>query len=117
MQNKRIILIVIAAFLIAGAVIGARYVHQNYGRYAVHTVFLPPEGYLPLHEIIDSSDGAWNYMFWEEQITFLDEDNTCFFQTSVKNKDFIVKYKGAYYITKKYAEMFVAYGGGNANPE
>jgi len=86
-------------------------VHPNYGRYAVHTVFLPPEGYLPLREVIDSSDGAWNYMFWEEQITFFDEDSTCIFQTSVKNKDFIGKYKGAYYITEKYAAAVAAYGG------
>ncbi len=46
------------------------------------------------------SKDALSYVFWESQISFLDTEGTCIYQTSVKNDKFIVKYKGEYYINE-----------------
>lgn len=76
------------------------------GRNDAKMVFKLPDGFVSLEEVINSSEGALNYVFWESQISFLDAKGTCIYQTGVKNDNFIVKYKGKYYISEsKYNEL------------
>lgn len=51
-------------------------------------------------------NGTLRYVAWESQISFLNKDNITIYQTGFNNRDFIVKYKGEYYInTNKYKEL------------
>ena len=46
------------------------------------------------------------YVTWESQISFLDADGICIYQTGFHNSDFILKYKDEYYVNeKKYSEL------------
>jgi hypothetical protein len=63
-------------------------------------VFDLPPGFVSLDEEMTLSKDALSYVFWESQISFLDTEGTCIYQTSVKNDKFIVKYKGEYYINE-----------------
>ena len=61
-----------------------------------------PDGFIPL------SDSELNVIFWETQISFCDSESTIsFYQTSVKNEDFIVKYGGRYYINASIYQSFL----------
>lgn len=65
-----------------------------------------PSGFISLNEAIDNMKGTLRYVPWESQISFLDADNMTIYQTGFANRDFIVKYKGEYYINEvKYSEM------------
>ncbi len=70
------------------------------GKNDIKTVIILPAEYISLDEAITSSNGIQRYMFWESQISFLDSKGVCVYQTDVKDCDFIVKYKGGYYIDK-----------------
>jgi hypothetical protein len=65
-----------------------------------------PSGFISLKEAIDNMKGSLRYMPWESQIAFLDADNITIYQTGFENRDFIVTYKGEYYINEeKYSEL------------
>ena len=65
-----------------------------------------PSGFISLSEAIDNTNGSLRYVAWESQISFLDADDNTIYQTGFENKDFIVKYKGKYYINEaKYSEL------------
>lgn len=66
-------------------------------------VYRLPEGFISLDELQTVSDGRLSYIFWESQICiFEEEDKTgTYYQTSVRDKDFIVKFKGDYYINRE----------------
>lgn len=78
-------------------------------KYNAKTVSNLPLGFVSLNDAITSSEGALSYVCWETQISFLDSNETCVYQTDIKDDSFIVKYKGNYYISKsKYNEMLEA---------
>jgi len=60
-----------------------------------------PSGFVHLPK----GGGDWNnglhYVSWESQISFLDSDKNCLYQTGFNNKDFIVKYKNEYYVNEE----------------
>ncbi|MGO4548542.1 hypothetical protein AB4Z29_27510 [Paenibacillus sp. 2TAB23] len=65
-----------------------------------------PPGFISLNVAIDNTNGSLRYMPWESQIAFLDADNITIYQTGFENRDFIIKYKGGYYINEeKYLEL------------
>lgn len=69
-------------------------------------VFNLPAKFVSLDKAIASSQGSLRYVFWESQISFLNSKNINIYQTNIKNGDFIVKYKGEYYISEsKYNEL------------
>jgi hypothetical protein len=66
-----------------------------------------PEGFVSLTELNNRADSILDYVFWESQISFVDTPaRICIYQTYVGNRDFIVKYKGEYYVNEaKYLEL------------
>jgi len=63
-----------------------------------------PNGFVFLEE--DNLDNGLHYVAWESQISFLNADGICIYQTGYDNSDFIVKYKKEYYINeKKFLEL------------
>jgi len=76
------------------------------GRNDARMVFSTPTDFVLLDEAVTASEGSLRYVFWENQISFLDVENVCIYQTSVKDADFIVRYKKKYYINEsKYKEL------------
>ena len=71
------------------------------GRYDIKVVRQVPSGFISLKEACDSTEGALRYVFWETQLSFLDADDKCIYQTNVNNSDFIVKYRGENYINEE----------------
>ncbi|MCL2087084.1 MAG: hypothetical protein FWH05_05765 [Oscillospiraceae bacterium] len=54
---------------------------------------------------LPKNGGNWgnglHYVPWETQISFLDIDDNCIYQTGFDNSDFIVKYGKEYYINEE----------------
>lgn len=102
--NAKNILIILLAIIIL--VFFFVFFHLNSNKYdesiyEVETVSFLPEGFVPLDTVITDSDGRLlEYVFWETQISFLDEEGKAIYQSNVKNDDFIVEYNGEYYINK-----------------
>ena len=69
-------------------------------RYSPRRVLFPPSGFIPLSVLDDDAEGSLSYVFWETQISFLVADNHCIYQTSVRNRSFIVEYKNEYFINE-----------------
>lgn len=69
-----------------------------------------PDGFISLEEI--ETDG-FEYIFWESQISIM-WNQSCVFQTSVQNKEFIVKYQGEYYVDPM---LIRTHGDGSVNPK
>jgi len=65
-----------------------------------------PVGFISLNESMNLLDNGLRYVFWESQISFLDADNICIYQTSESNKSFIVRCGDAYYVdAQKISEL------------
>ena len=65
-----------------------------------------PAGFIPLGKDDSNWENGLRYVFWETQISFLDADNVCIYQTSVENSDFIIKYGKDYYVNaEKFSEV------------
>lgn len=58
------------------------------------TVYQIPDGFAPLKEL---EAAGYQCVFWENQVSVMNGQD-CYFQTNVKDKDFIVKYQGQYYL-------------------
>ena len=57
-----------------------------------------PVGFICLPKGGGDWDNGLHYVSWESQISFLDADENCIYQTGFDNSDFIVKYKNEYYV-------------------
>ena len=65
-----------------------------------------PTGFVHLPKGGGDWDNGLHYVSWETQISFLDKDGACIYQTGFNNSDFIVKYKNEYYVDEeKLSEM------------
>lgn len=103
MDKKRVVVI----FMVAVTALVLIFVLTQ-GRNIGKVVFNLPDGFVLLDEAIDSSESIFSYVFWESQISLLDADGICIYQTSVRNDDFIVKYKEEYYVSEiKLAECIM----------
>lgn len=60
-----------------------------------------PEGFV----LLPKEGGGWEnglrYVPWESQISFLDANDNCIYQTDFSNSDFIVKYQNEYYVNEE----------------
>lgn len=73
---------------------------KYFKRYDIKNVILVPEGFVNLNNM------NIKCVFWESQISFFDSNGKCVFQSNVHDDEFIVKYKGDYYINiNKYYEF------------
>ena len=68
-----------------------------YGRNDANTVLRIPPGFVHLN---DNLNNGMSVMGFETQVAFLDADGVGIYSTSFKNSDFIVKYKGEYYVNE-----------------
>jgi hypothetical protein len=59
-----------------------------------------PSGFILLPKGGGDWDNGLHYVSWESQISFLDSDENCIYQTGFDNRDFIVKYKNEYYVNE-----------------
>lgn len=69
-----------------------------YGRNDANMVLKVPSGFVPLQSNLEN---GLSVMPFETQIAFLDAEGVGIYQTDFKNSDFIVKYKGEYYVNKE----------------
>ena len=103
MKNKSYLLPTILNVLLVTSLVSC--IHAD-----AKVVFRVPDGFVPLTEL-DSRDSILDYVFWDSQISFVyTPDDTprliCLYQEYVGNRDFIVKYKGDYYVNEaKYLEL------------
>lgn len=102
MNRKRIIFIILLIMVVVLVLICI----LERGRNDAKRVLFLPSSFISLDEAMTSSEGDLRRVFWETQISFMNANDTCIYQTSVKNDSFIVKYKGKYYINEtKYNEL------------
>jgi hypothetical protein len=59
-----------------------------------------PAGFIQLPKGGGNWANGLHYVAWESQISFLDIDEKCVYQTGFNNSDFIVKYKNEYYVNE-----------------
>jgi len=71
------------------------------GRDEVKVVRQVPKGFIYLEKGDNNWKNGLHYVFWETQISFVDAGRICIYQTSVKNSEFIVQYKGDYYVNEE----------------
>ena len=60
-----------------------------------------PPGFIHLEMGGNRQENGLRYVAWESQISFLDADGICIYQTSFANSDFIVKFKNEYYVNEE----------------
>jgi len=60
-----------------------------------------PSGFIHLWNSLDELENDLHYVAWESQISFLDADEVCIYQTSFANSDFIVKFEDEYYVNEE----------------
>lgn len=83
-----------------------------YGINDAKTKLFVPQGFVSLSEWIADSDGAFDYVFWESQISILDAQGKCIYQTDVKDDAFIVKYRGEYFVDQNHISLLMETIGG-----
>ena len=76
------------------------------GKDDAKVVFKIPNGFVNLREATENTNGVMQYGFFETLFAILDADGNSIYNTVLNNSDFIVKYKGDYYVNEeKYSEM------------
>lgn len=94
MRKKVLLLFVIIAIVITLALTWFMF----YGRNDANMVLKIPSGFVHLQSNLKN---GLSVMPFETQIAFLDADGVGIYQTGFKNSDFIVKYKGEYYVNEE----------------
>ena len=82
---------------------------QGQGRFYPDRVRTVPPGFIALNPAIEElGEGVLSYLFWDTNIAFIDSENVTFFQTGVRNSEFIVMHGGEYYVNEeKFLELTV----------
>ena len=93
MKKKKVIVL-----LLILAVISASLYMISQGRNDAKMVLKIPFGFVHLQ---DNLGNGLTVMPFETQISFLDSDGVGIYSTGFKNSDFIVKYKGEYYVNEE----------------
>lgn len=94
MREKILLLFVVIAIIIILALTWFMF----YGRNDANMVLKIPSGFVNLQS---SLTNGLSVMPFETQIAFLDADGVSIYQTDFKNSNFIVKYKGEYYVNEE----------------
>ena len=102
MDKKKTIVILISALLVSISLCfllnGGFRVSTSNDAKSVREI---PRGFVHLPNGGANWDNGMRYILWESQISFLDVDGNCIFQTDISNRDFIVKYKKEYYVNEE----------------
>lgn len=99
MRKKALLLFVVIALIIMLALTWFMF----FGRNDANMVLKIPSGFVELQSNLKN---GLSILPFETQIAFLDADEVGIYQTSFKNSDFIVKYKGEYYVNEeKFLEV------------
>ena len=94
MKNKSYLLFICLNLLIVCFLISCKGVDAK-------VVSKIPDGFVSLIELDNRADNILEYIFWENLISFYDaSDRVGFYQTHIRNRDFIVKYKNEYYVNE-----------------
>jgi len=94
MSKKILLLFAVIAIIIILALTWFMF----YGRNDANMVLKIPSGFVNLQSNLKN---GLSVMPFETQIAFLDADGVGIYQTDFKNSDFIVKYKGEYYVNEE----------------
>jgi len=103
-MNKKIFFPLIIAIMVAiFAWINLKFpIYQGSDRWVDATVVKKiPLGFIHLEKGGNRQKNGLHYVSWESQISFLDADEICIYQTSFANSDFIVKFKNEYYVNEE----------------
>ena len=73
---------------------------QNDSRHFPDIVSILPDGFIPLDKAAEESEDVLRALFWSTNFVAYDSEGITIFQTDVKNNDFIVIYKNAYYVNE-----------------
>lgn len=71
-------------------------------------VYTLPDGFVSQIELNNREDKILRIVLWEQdiQVSFMDSDNICIYQTNGRDSSLVVKYKKEYYINEaKYLEL------------
>jgi len=100
MKNKSYILLICLSLLPVASLVSCCHADAR-------VVFKVPDGFALLAELDKREDSILDYVFWDSQISFVDTPaKICIYQEFVGNRNFIVKYKGEYYVNEaKYLEL------------
>lgn len=60
-----------------------------------------PKGFVSLNKGGDDEENGLSFVLWESQVSVLDADESCIYQTSIGNSNFIVKYNEDLYVNEK----------------
>ena len=60
-----------------------------------------PSGFVHLPKGRGHWENGMEWLGWETQISFLDANGVCIYQTGFDNNDFIVKYEDEYYVCEE----------------
>lgn len=101
MMNNKMRYLCYALLMLLCVLIGLGF--YAYKMYDARDVLFLPDGFIELEEAVASSDERYRFVFWESQISVMSE-NVCIYQTSIRDKNFILKYKGKYYIN--YVKLY-----------
>lgn len=93
MKKKALLIIIVTLIIILAS---TWYIFV--GRYDANIVLKIPNGFVDLQSNLKN---GLDYFAFESQIVILDADGVGIYQTSFKNRDFIVKYKGDYYVNEE----------------
>lgn len=72
-------------------------------KYYPKYVFWLPNGFVSLQDAVDNTNGVVEYVFFEEHISLVDKNGNSIGGALVRDRSFIVNYRGVYYIN---AEKF-----------
>jgi len=100
MNKKSYLLIVLFAFIVFSLI--------SCKGGDVKVVLKLPDGFVSLIELNNREDKILRIILWERdiQVSFMDSDNICIYQTTGRDSSLIVKYKKEYFISEaKYTEL------------
>jgi hypothetical protein len=105
-MNKKKFIILLIFIVALGFVWGCYLLPPQYNpRYSVKRVSSLPSGFMLLDEAEVALEGIADFVFWSNHVAIFDTKSQdlrtrCIYLTDVKNADFIVQYKGKYYINE-----------------
>jgi len=75
----------------------------THAKYHPRRVLCLPKGFINLQYAIESANGVIKYIFFEEYISLVDREGSSVGGSLVRDRSFIVDYRGEYYVNaEKY---------------
>jgi len=104
-MNKKKAVFILIPFLLVITIVSVYFIATGVNKIGrgidAKVVNAIPEGFVPLPKDLDSLGNGLRYVPWESQISFLDINDVCIYQTGFSNSNFIVKYNNEYYVNEE----------------